>query len=580
LAIGVGVAASGSVEAPTQERDVQQLIGELKVGSVGALTLGIGFSRAMLGEGEEADGQIKADLAEIRRRADAGEATATDWLGLPSPDEGLADRSTYLDLRQRALEFYERELADKPDDPEVLVPFSRLLRDSGELERAEQLAARAVEIDPENLDAHEALIDSLTCQALPFSQWMQRMREELPEGLDIEGISPEALQDPTSEASARLAEILEQSAPVLHEAFLEMQKTPTVEQVAQYQTRLDTARAALKQARPLFLNRLNQEPTPAVFRQYAGIETSVAAAGFWSQYSRLRLLTATAEPPQPEQMMQPLFGVFSMEEMRKAGQRLCEAYPDDLGIRALVGSLQVMAVLSDVFVPLLQEGGKPPDTIPEEADLAIDNLTAALSLPLERRGGVVGGLALMYFVAGDHAAVLKVTDDAIQRGEWDPVAGSAALLATLGLMVSDMATMVHGDESPLDGPAPEEIRALEQRFAAWLDKTDPEDAGAFGNLAGIRARLDDWKGVAEALEHARGIESDHAVRACGLGVAYLKLGRHEEAAKVLAEALKLDFKGDEEAEVDCHHAYGVALLAVGKGEEAEKELEWEAEDEE
>lgn len=574
----IGLVGGGWVEGRAQERDVGELIGELKVGNVGFLTFEIGFSGKMLEEAERPDGEIKADIAAVRQRIGAGEATAKDWLDLTDLYSELDDRGERLAARKRALEVYERELEAKPEDSEVLLPFSRLLRESGEPSRAEQLASRALKLNPDSLDAHEALIRSLTTQVVPFSPWMQKVSEQLPDDVNLEGITPEALQDPNSEASARLAEILQESAPVFYEAFVEMQKTPSVEQVAQSQAVLDKARAALEQARPLFLERLNQEPTPAVFRQYAGIETSAAGAGFWVQYSRVRLLASKAQPPQPAEMMQAVFSVFSMEDVQKAGQRLCEMYPDDLGIRALVGSLQAMTVLGDVLLPLLREGGTPPDTIPEEAGLAIDNLTAALALPLERRGGIVGALALMYFVTGNQEAVLKVTDDAVQRGEWNPVAGSAALLAALRLMVSDLATMVHEDGSPLDGPRQEEIKALEQRFAGWIEKADPEDAAAFGNLAGIRARLDDWQGVAEALQRAREIEPDHAVRARGLGVAYLKLGRREEAAEVLKDALGLDFKGDKEAEAECHHAYGVALLALGKAEQAEKELEWEAED--
>ena len=138
-------------------------------------------------------------------------------------------------------------------------------------------------------------------------------------------------------------------------------------------------------------------------------------------------------------------------------------------------------------------------------------------------------------------------------------------------------------EDPLDSRTsstrPSSVRpsaAAARRLAEWLEKTDPHDAEAFANLAWVRARLDDWGGVAEALERARKIEADPAVRARGLGLAYLKLGRYDDAAEVLKKALKLDFKGDKEAEAGCHHAYGVALLALGK---AEKELEWEAEDE-
>ncbi len=71
LVIAIGLLLGGCAECPAQQRDVEQLIDELKVGHVGFLTFGGGFSRAMLGEGEEADEQIRADLADIRRRADA-----------------------------------------------------------------------------------------------------------------------------------------------------------------------------------------------------------------------------------------------------------------------------------------------------------------------------------------------------------------------------------------------------------------------------------------------------------------------------------------------------------------------------
>ena len=576
LVIVIQLLVSGSVEGLAQDPYVEQLIDELDVGNVGSLTLAIGFSADMLAEAQPAVGEIKADIAAVRKRVDAGEATAKDWFDLTGPYAKLGEREQSLAARKTALMLYEQELADKPDDPGILVPFSRLLINSGELERAEQLAARALEIDPENLDAYRALIDSLTRRAVPAIQWVQRMSEQLPEGADIEGITLEHLADPNGEASTRLAATLRKFAPLVHEAFREMQKAPSEEERARRQAALDEARAVLEQARPVCLKRLKEEPTPVVFRQYAGIESSIATATVWSQYERLGSPEGAADPSGLMEVVQPLLEVLSMEEVRRAGQRLCEAHPDDLGIRAVVGSLQAMTTLADVMMPLVEEQAAP-EQVPDEAHRAIENLTAALELPLERRKPVLGALVAMCFITGDRAAVLRIVDAAAERGEWDPAAGSAALLAALGLTLEGLVELVQEEgEDPLDSRNRRQLRAAARRLAEWLEKTDPHDADAFANLAWVRARLDDWGGVAEALERARKIEADPAVRARGLGVAYLKLGRYDDAAEVLKKALKLDFKGDKEAEADCHHAYGVALLALGK---AEKELEWEAEDE-
>ncbi len=578
LVIVIGLLVSGSVEGLAQDRYVEQLIDELEVGNVGSLTLAIGFSMDMLAEAHRAAGKTEADIAEVRKRVDAGEATAKDWLNLTGLYAGLREREQSLAARKTALMLYEQELADEPDDPAILVPFSRLLIDSGELERAEQLAARALEIDPENLDACRALIESLTRRAVPVFQWVQRMSEQLPEGVDIEGITLEHLADPNGEASTRLAATLRKSAPLVHEAFLELQKPPSDEERARRQAALDEARAVLEQARPVCLKRLKEEPTPAVFRQYAGIESWVASAIMWSQYERLGSPEEAADPSGFMEVVHPLLKVLSMEEVRRAGQRLCEAYPDDLGIRAAVGCLQAMTTLADVLVSLVEEQ-TAPDHVSYEAYRAIENLTAALELPLNRRQPVVGALVVMYFMTDDRAALLRIVDAAAERGEWDPNAGSAALLAALGLTLEGLAEVVQEEEDPLDSRNRRQLQAAARRLAEWLEKADPHDAAAFANLAWIRARLDNWEGVAEALERAREIDSHHAVRARGLGVAYLKLGRYEKAAKVLEKALKLDFRGDSEAEEDCHYTYGVALVALGKAEEAEKELEWEAEDE-
>jgi tetratricopeptide (TPR) repeat protein len=578
LVVAVGLLVSGSAEGLAQEGYVERLIDELEVGNIGDLTFAVGFSMDMLGEAQRAAGEIEADIAEIRKRVDAGEATAKDWLDLTGLYAGVGEREQSLAARKTALMLYEQELADKPDDPGILVPFGRLLIDSGELERAEQLAARAAEIDPENLDAYEALIDSLTRQAVPVIQWVQRMSEQLPEGVDIEGITLEHLADPNGEASARLAATLRKSAPLVHEAFLELQKPPSEEERARRQAALDEARAVLEQARPVCLKRLKEKPTSVVFRQYARIESLIATATVWSQYERLGSPEEAADPSGFMEVVHPLLEVLSMEEVRRAGQRLCEACPDDLGIRAAVGCLQAMTTVADVLVSLVEEE-TAPEHLSYEAYRAIENLTAALELPLDRREPVRGALVVMYFMTDDRAAVLRTVDAAAERGEWDPNAGSAALFAALGLTLEGLAEVVEQEEDPLDSRNRRQLQAAARRLAEWLEKTDPHDAKAFANLAWIRARLDNWEGVAEALERARRIDPGHAAIARGLGVAYLKLGRHEEAAKVLKKALKLDFKGDDEAEADCHYTYGVALLALGKAEEAEKELEWEAEDE-
>ena len=67
----------------------------------------------------------------------------------------------------------------------------------------------------------------------------------------------------------------------------------------------------------------------------------------------------------------------------------------------------------------------------------------------------------------------------------------------------------------------------------------------------------------------------HAVEyALAEGVTHLKLGQPEEAERILREAIGIP-TNDEDLESECRYAYGAALLALGRDEEAEAELHWE-----
>ena len=152
------------------------------------------------------------------------------------------------------------------------------------------------------------------------------------------------------------------------------------------------------------------------------------------------------------------------------------------------------------------------------------------------------------------------------RGEWDAAAASGYGLALLDMRLQDLTA---GEAEP---PV-EKLPPLEQGLTAWLEATQPQDAAAYGTLAAVRGRLGDEDGQIAALQRAREIEPQSPLYACALGVVHVQARRFADAEPLLAEAAARP-GDDPELASQAHHAHGVALLGLGRKDEAGAELNW------
>jgi len=546
------------VAQPATPPDLQALIANLEAPKTGAFTFNVRFGDALLEDVATAE-EARLEIATIEPRTANGTAGAADWARLAWLYRTVGDTARADQVQQQAEAGYRALLAARPDDAEALVGLGRLLAgETAGAAEAEELLRRALAADPDLWAAYAPLATALYAQASAFVRALERAVSALPadqrEGLGTWSVTaPADSPNAYREAAERLA------------AKVGVEIQPTADDTAEAAAAAERATAFVDDARNRLRERLALEPTAALFEGYVAFETAVLTG---------RLRSALWSDNQPglgelgfdEAMRQIVPGGFVTPAIVAAGEAACREDPQNLRRRGLVGSLEAMELLIAFMRP--GPDGEPGLVAPtaEQARPAIENLTAAMALPPEKREGVLGTLASLYMIMDDREACRRLGEEAMARGEWDAAAASGYGVALLGLRLQDL---MAGNAEP---PA-EKLPPVEAGLTKWLEATQPQEAAAYGTLAALRGRLGDTEGQIAALLRAREIEPQSPLYACALGVLYVKGGRYEEAADVLQAATEMT-SNDPTVTAMVHAAYGVALLGLGREDEATTELNW------
>lgn len=550
----------------TQERDVEQMIDDLEMPRIGSFSFQLSFTGQMLGE-KPSPQEAAREIGEIRRRIDAGEATPVDWPRLVELHQGPDGSALANQAHKQGVQACRDVLEEHPDDVDALVALGRLLTQPDEAAEAEALIRRALELSPDRLEAYPALSTALLRQANPFTLWTQRLLEQHPDAMAALGYREDNPPDITEPSTfVQLQQRLAEKAAELNKAATEITRQPlSPEELAPLQAAGERAEQWIAEARPRLLQALQDKPTPELFGILMETETSAAWAVAGAAMAAAIGEGADVQALQQQAAERTLFALMSPTVVQ-AGERLCEGRPDDLRLRGLVGRLQLMHAFMGAMKGAALEGGE--FVLPDARQLAParQNLEAAMALPVEGREGVTPALVALYLLLGEGEAAIKTTEEMIEAGQWDYSAVSAALIAALEVSLIDLIQ----DEPDLPD---DKMPRLESLLARWIDRAKPEEPVAYASLALARTDLGRWEEAVAPLERACELAPASLKYAYGLGVVHLNLGDHEKAEQVLraATAMKAD---DPETMRKCHHALGIALLALGRPEEAEAEFHW------
>jgi tetratricopeptide (TPR) repeat protein len=559
-ALGLTVALAVTSAGCTQDGDVQALIAKLELPRIATFSIWVGLNAEEMLSDDPGPSEAAEEVETLRPRADAGQATAAEWLRLAklysttgTPEERKAAEAKAVALHQAAAHA-------KPDDVSVLLGLGLALKQAGEVARAEQVLNRALEVGPDYLPAYNALVDLLIFDTTPWSRRMRGFGD--PFRQVEEGLLKQAMTRESPAELARHLQELREKAPELKGALEKVEaEAKTPEAIERCRRALEQATALVVAARPLYHQRLAAEPSAALFAQYVALEARGALAqeeatdpALWADVGGMAMTRREG-----------LALALLRTQVYEVGQKVCEALPEEAQVRGFVGSLQVTRVLADMMERMEKHEALPvPD--PVALEQAKGNLQVGLSLPLQERPGMVGGLAFLHMLAGERDEAARVVEEAVRRGEWDFGAVSMALMAQMGMSFADMTRGV----KPPTGEHPE----VEEMLGRWLEKLQPEEAAPWATLAKLRGELGRWEGAVEPLERACRLGPNEMGYAVGLGIVHLKLGHVEQAVTLLGEAVR---KGTEDPGLQrqAHHAYGVALLAAGRKDEGERELGWD-----
>lgn len=552
-----------------QERDVQALVDELTLPKIGSFTFSMEFTSAMLSD-EPSPEELAEEEAAIHGRAEGGTASAADYARLAQVLSELERAEESKAARARARELYEAALQADPDDVASLVGLGGLMVGDLQGERAEELLTRAVELDPERTEAYTYLVHSLAWRANPFSVWLGKLKEQFPEQFEnLDGLDAATGAEGLAGLQRMMAFL--QRVPALMQAFEELQKRPlTQEQVAAQSDAAERAVAWAEAARPYMTARVEREGSREAFEEFVSIEITAALA---PMMSALASAATGGEGPGPDEATQYVLQLLGQPHILEAGQLVCGRNPEDLKLRLGLGSLQAMRLLSEIIVAMAGEGDEMALADPIRVAAATENLTAAMALPAEERPGAVAVLAMLHFINNEGQEAASLVAQAIDRGEWSWAAVSVAYLSKVGLTLGDV--VGGGGDLDITGKP-----GMWHDLETWIEKAQPQEPAPWASLAGARAKADDWPGALEALDRALEYEPESRRYTTARGILLLKLGRNEDAVEALGKAVAVEPGDDdpEDLEEDAHYAYGVALLTVGRAEEAEEELDWEPEE--
>ena len=560
LSLAAALVLAGAAGQAQETRDVDAMVRQLEMPKVGYYYVGLSFSAGAL-TGGSADEQAGKDVDSLLAK---GDLSAADWKYIAEASYAKGQVRFANLAADRAIKAYSLRVAEAPEEVDALVALGSLLALRGREAEAEPHLRKALEIDPARFDAYLAMSQVFLVQSCPaLRAWGRACATEF----------VRAFPEQSAEMGYSAGNL-----PPLHVAVEWLYVVrPRGETLARVLAAARLAVGPLDHLTPLPQSLYGQWYSAAMGRivtELSGARPAEALKTAMGMLAGLdgRVLLDLARQPADGPLASPddlctlmLFSALTPDFLA-ACQRACVAHPDDLGLRALVGSLQATVVMWDLMSDRSSEATAAA-VDPTQAETAISNLRVALTLPPDKRADVTGNLATMYLLKGDVAGARGVADDAIARGEWDLATVSSALMALSGLDLRQVARA----PTIIDTLAPERLREVESALAKWIASAPPSDAIPYGILAAARRRLGDFAGAADALRKAREFAPKSQLYACGLGVALLKSGQLEEAAKVLAEAVDLP-QGPPDVQPILHRAYGIALLGVGRQAEGEAEL--------
>lgn len=576
-----------SPSAFTQDRtgrDLEAMVAELRLPAMGAVNLALSITLPYDPlPGIDNDEQALGQLTALQQRTEAGTASADEWAQVSRLLCYLSRHDEKEAAQRRALALYRQRLQQQPDDADALLGLGEMLSEQWRFAEAETCLGRSLELGAERPRAYGLMAEAFASQAKPMGAWFGRFLER------VRGRGAAATQE--LEAALPPPNPVEQ--PEQFQAWAQEHLPGTEEQVAAALRGLVEERDILaaqeaeergaqwaESVLPQLRRRLWYDTTEELFCALAEVrallmlaEVATGAVEWLNEGDEWGL--------GPASMLRPACMALTAPDMMTICARLADRRPDSLRFRALSGFAQGGMVLTEV-APLGPgaKGGPLTAPIRQLARQAADNLAAAMALPAEKRGRVLGDLALMYLLTDQREACAALAEEAIRRGEWDEVAAAACLLAQMGITGADVTGPGFAPYAELLNEADprDDLPSLAYTLGRWLEAADPEDLGKwdadhYANLARMLAFMDDWEGAAEALERAGELNEGALRFVCGLGVAYLKLRRYEDARRVLAEAVQMHTHDQQLAQYT-HYAYGVALFALGRAEEAEVQLNW------
>ena len=579
IAFGVylccGVAAPSALAQPPIPPDVWDMVRELDLpGTVGELSFEY---RLVPSEVSAPPSDLTAEKAReeapaLEKLADAGKATPQEWVRLIRIRCWLEQYDRAADARQKAAALYREQLARQPENVDALLGLAELLTYTHEAPEAEQLARKALALDPDRAETYLCLAETLYHQSSAYTMHWQkalaRASLDLPALISAHSYSTPSLAGAkeirafTRELQRRAPERADQIRAIFGEL-------PTDEEVAEAEAAAQRAQEWSPSARAFLRRRLAEEPMPSMFRLCMNCEFALATAPALALGGRISL-AGRPVGTDPEGLAIEAAAMRFDQEMLAIGQRICEEHPDDLRHRALVGSMQVAVVYPEIVRTMTEDDDVLRLPKPEYFEPAIANLKAALALPEDERTAVARRLAVLYYIAEDLPATVRVCRRLLEAGHCDVEAISLYSFAKLPVRFRRFAT---------DGISLGRLRRglpeIEADLSRWVRKAQPPNADAYAILARFRWFLRDWPGAADALARAHELDPDSLTYALGLGVARLRAKQPTDAAAVLAKAVDmLTEDEDEDLASDCHYAYGVALLALGRDDEAQPHLNW------
>lgn len=543
------------------EWDVATLMDELALPAIGEFKFEFSFHPPRRDAPQTAE-QARAEIAALQPRVDAGQMLAADWARLGDLQATAGDTAAAREAREKALAAFAAEAQARPDDVALLVSWGETLLAAGLAELAESKLQQAVALDPEYLPAYSELLNVLLWVANPWIGRLQGFFHAHGDELLRIGVSDVEFADPQQREQA-LATVRAQAPELAAELQRILADFGSPEQVERASAAAQRSALLVERVNQVCRRRLAEAPVPEVYYAYVDAQVVHWLTSWWAQ-----ALAAGQTEETPGLQVQAFFSLLNLPDAVDMGEQVCAGLPADAQLHGTVGALQTVRIVMQVLQGMAEEEATMPTLDAAELARARAHLRQALTLPAEQRPGMAGALATLELLAGDGEAAFRVAQEAVARGEWDYGAVSMGLLGRMGLGPVELLRW----EAPDFSQHPE----VAETFGQWLAKLQPAEPAPWASLGAMRKDTGDWEGVLIAVRRARELAPATAKYAVAEGVALMKLGRAQEAVEVLQGAVGMA-AGDGELLAQAHHAYGVALLAVGRTEEGEAELAWEEE---